>query len=83
MQVHTRQAEIGSLDLWCSGPYKHRCNLQFDVGSVVHTDREAHIGGTAEAEGIVDQKIPGVTRVVLARVFGANSEAKPSGLVCY
>lgn len=80
VRINCRLTEIGTLDLWCAADDNQQWKLQFDIRSAVHTDRESHSSGTAEAEGIVDETTMRAASDYLQDVFGETGTLKPGGL---
>lgn len=80
-RLHAHLSEIGSLELSCRDTGSNRSwRLQFDIRSTTQTDLAAH-ESQAEGEGIVDDETIEACRHAIAKVFGDNSNAKPSQLI--
>ena len=81
--LHARRTEIGTLELWCAEANGDRTwRLQFDVRTASKPGLEAH-RGTAEAQGVVDQRIVDACAMLIRQSFQprAGMTDRPEGLV--
>jgi hypothetical protein len=79
--LHARLTDIGTIELWCSAPDRHRVwRLQFDIRSATQTDIAAH-QSAAEAEGVVDEQTWRPCHERVTAVFGPGSDLRPEELM--
>jgi len=81
VRLHARLTDIGTIELWCSAPDRHRVwRLQFDIRSATQTDIAAH-QSAAEAEGVVDEQTWRPCHELVTAVFGPGGDRRPEELM--